>query len=57
MHGEHEESECRSGINVANAELVERTIRALDESGASDLDILLNDLACAAWPTTRAQSQ
>lgn len=57
MHGEHEESEGGSPVNVANAELVERTIRALDASGMSDLDILLNDLVCAAWPTARAQSQ
>ena len=57
MQGEREESESGSGTNVANAELVQRTIRALDASGISDLDMLLNDLVCAAWPTARAQSQ
>jgi hypothetical protein len=57
MQSEREESESGSGTDVANAELVERTIRALDASGMSDLDVLLKDLVCAAWPTARAQSQ
>jgi hypothetical protein len=57
MDGEHDESESGSGTNVASAELVERTIRELDASGVSDLDILLDDFVCAAWPTARAQSQ
>jgi|GEM_PF-6023157 len=57
MHGEHGESEGGSATNVANVALVRRTVRTIDASAAQDMDLLLRDLLCAAWPTFRARSQ
>jgi hypothetical protein len=51
--------EYESGpVDVANAvDLVERAIRDIDASAASEVVVLLDDLLCAAWPTPKAQSQ
>jgi hypothetical protein len=39
------------------AALVARVVRKIDESNQTELDILLSDLLCAAWPTPCAQRQ
>lgn len=57
MQGDHSDRHAGPGTDVANAELVKRTVHAIDESGMSGMDVLLRDLVCAAWPTARAQSQ
>ena len=57
MHGDHGETEGGSATNVANVALVRRTVRAIDASAAQDVDLLMKDLLCAAWPTLRARSQ
>jgi len=57
MHSDREEFENGSQTNLANVELVLRTVRTIDESGLRDTDCLLRDLLCAAWPTARARSQ
>lgn len=57
MQGDHSDTHGGQQTNVANAQLVKRTVLAIDESGMSDSDVLLRDLVCAAWPTARAQSQ
>ena len=57
MEGDRGESEV-GRVDVANAaDLVGRTIRDIDAGGAAELNGLLTDLLCAAWPTPRAQSQ
>lgn len=57
MEGDQGESEV-GPVDVANAaDLVERTIRDIDASNLAEIDVLLTDLLCAAWPTPRAQSQ
>jgi hypothetical protein len=38
-------------------ELVARTLRDIDERSASDQDVMLSALLCAAWPTPRCQRQ
>jgi hypothetical protein len=38
-------------------DLVERVIRDIDTHDFGDVDLLLTDLMCAAWPTRMAQSQ
>jgi len=58
MQGDRRESETGPASEFASAEdLVCRTIRAIDECGMTQADVLLSDLLCAAWPTSRAQSQ
>jgi hypothetical protein len=45
-------------VNPANAlDLVERAIRDIDAHDLVEVDVLLNDLVCAAWPTRIAQCQ
>ena len=39
------------------AALVARVALKIDESSQTQLDILLSDLLCAAWPTPLAQRQ
>jgi hypothetical protein len=57
MEGDWESTEV-GPVNVASsADLVSRTVRAIDASGVSEIDVLLTDLLCAAWPTPKAQSQ
>ena len=58
MQGDQRESETGAASGFASAEdLVCRTIRAIDACGMTEADVLLSDLLCAAWPTSRAQSQ
>jgi hypothetical protein len=57
MQSDREEFESGSSTNLANVELVMRTVRTIDESEFADTDFLLRDLLCAAWPTARARSQ
>ena len=57
MHGDTGDSESGRATHVANAELVKRTIRMIDTSDSDENDLLLADLLCAAWPTTRSRSQ
>ncbi len=58
MQGDRRESETGGASDVTSAaELVCRTVRAIDANGMREIDVLLSDLLCAAWPTTRAQSQ
>ena len=57
MHGDNGESESGPTMHIANAELVRRTIRIIDESDFGENDLLLDDLLCAAWPTVRSRSQ
>ena len=58
MQGDRRDSETGPASDVASAaDLVCRTVRTIDASGMKEIDVLLNDLLCAAWPTTRAQSQ
>jgi hypothetical protein len=57
MEGERRESEV-GPVNVeGTADLVGRAVRDIDASGVTEIDVLLTDLLCAAWPTVRAQSQ
>jgi hypothetical protein len=57
MEGDRGESEV-GPVDVANtADLVGRAIRDIDASGMAEIDVLLTDLLCAAWPTPRTQSQ
>ena len=57
MDGDRRESEVEP-VDVANAAgLVGRTLRDIDASNVPEIDALLTDLLCAAWPTERAQSQ
>jgi hypothetical protein len=45
-------------LDVAGgAGLVQRAVRDIDASDVAEVDVLLSDLLCAAWPTPRAQSQ
>ena len=58
MQGDRRDSETGPASDVASAaDLVCRTVRAIDASGMKEIDVLLSDLLCAAWPTTSAQSQ
>lgn len=57
MHAEHGDRQGGAHANAANAELVKRTVVAIDGSDMGRIDVLLRDLVCAAWPTARAQSQ
>jgi hypothetical protein len=57
MQSEHGNRHGGPGTSAANAQLVKRTVLAIDGSGISDVDVLLRDLVCAAWPTARAQAQ
>jgi hypothetical protein len=56
---ESNRGDSRDGpVNTANAvDLVERAIRDIDAHDLVEVDVLLNDLVCAAWPTRIAQSQ
>ena len=55
MEGNRGESEA-GGIGVqTRAALVRRTVRDIDTR--ADVNVLLMDLLCAAWPTEAAQSQ
>ena len=57
MDGDRGESEV-GPVEVANAaDLVGRTIRDIDASDVAEIELLLTDLLCAAWPTPTAQSQ
>lgn len=38
-------------------DLVERVMQDVDSSSVTEIDVLLTDLLCAAWPTAVAQSQ
>jgi hypothetical protein len=57
MHGNSGDSESGPTTHIANAELVRRTIRIIDESDIEENDLLLADFLCAAWPTQRSRSQ
>ena len=58
MQGDRRDSETGPASDVGSAaDLVCRTVRAIDASGMKEIDVLLSDLLCAAWPTTSAQSQ
>ena len=58
MQGDRRESETGPASDLASAvDLVCRTVRAIDACGMREVDVLLSDLLCAAWPTSRAQSQ
>ena len=58
MQGDQRESETGPASDLASAaDLVCRTVRAIDACGMTEVDVLLSDLLCAAWPTSRAQSQ
>ena len=58
MQGDQRESETGPASDLASAaDLVCRTVRAIDACGMREVDVLLSDLLCAAWPTNRAQSQ
>ena len=58
MQGDRKESETGPASDLASAEdLVCRSVRAIDACGMKEADVLLSDLLCAAWPTSRAQSQ
>jgi hypothetical protein len=51
------ESNDRS-LDAASAdELVVRVIEDIDASDDEHLDVLLSDLQCAAWGSSRAQNQ
>jgi hypothetical protein len=39
------------------AELVVRVVRELDRREEQEDDVLLSDLLCAAWPSSRCQHQ
>jgi hypothetical protein len=39
------------------ASLVARVVRDIDRRYDEDVDVLLSDLLCAAWPTCWAQDQ
>jgi hypothetical protein len=57
MQAEHGDRQVGPQASAANAQLVKRTVLAIDESDMSGADVLLRDFVCAAWPTARAQSQ
>jgi hypothetical protein len=57
MEGDRGQSES-GPVDVGNpADLVRRTVREIDASGVKEIDVLLTDLLCAAWPSARGQSQ
>jgi hypothetical protein len=57
MYRNNGDSESGPTTQIANAELVMRTIRIIDESSIEENDLLLADFLCAAWPTMRSRSQ
>jgi hypothetical protein len=57
MEEETEHSET-GVVKMARAiDLVERVMQDVDSSSVTEIDVLLTDLLCAAWPTAVAQSQ
>jgi hypothetical protein len=45
-------------IRLARAlDLVERVMQDVDTKSVSEIEVLMTDLLCAAWPTPIAQSQ
>jgi hypothetical protein len=58
MFEDNLESQIGSSIDVEGpASVVRRVVRVLDDTSVEDVDVLLSDLMCAAWPTLKAQSQ
>jgi mitochondrial fission protein ELM1 len=57
MEGDRADSDTQA-VNVARTlDLVERVMQDVDSRSLTEIDTLLTDLLCAAWPTPLAQCQ
>lgn len=57
MEGDRGDAET-AAINVARTlDLVERVMHDVDSRSVTEIEVLLTDLLCAAWPTPVAQCQ
>lgn len=57
MEADRRKAEAGQLDVASGAGVVQRTVRDIDASNVAEVDELLTDLLCAAWPTPRAQSQ